>query len=65
MVLYLPCELEQKAIVEILSAADHEIDLLQKSIEAEKQKEESIDAAVIDLTHEGKQDGKCFRKHEF
>lgn len=42
MVLYLPCELEQKAIVEILSAADHEIDLLQKSIEAEKQKKKAL-----------------------
>ena len=42
MVLYLPCELEQKAIVEILSAADHEIDLLQKSIEVEKQKKKAL-----------------------
>lgn len=38
----LPSLSEQKAIVEILSAADHEIDLLQKSIEAEKQKKKAL-----------------------
>lgn len=39
---HLPCRLEQEAIVEILSTADHEIDLLQKSIEAEKQKKKAL-----------------------
>lgn len=38
----LPSLSEQKAIVEILSTADHEIDLLQKSIEAEKQKKKAL-----------------------
>lgn len=33
---------EQKEIAKILSAADHEIDLLQKSIEAEKQKKKAL-----------------------
>lgn len=33
---------EQRAIVQILSAADHEIELLQKSIEAEKQKKKAL-----------------------
>lgn len=33
---------EQRAIVQILSTADHEIDLLQKSIDAEKQKKKSL-----------------------
>lgn len=33
---------EQRAIVQILSTADHEIDLLQKSIEAEKQKKKAL-----------------------
>ena len=39
---HLPCRLEQEAIVEILSTADHEIELLQKSIEAEKQKKKAL-----------------------
>ena len=38
----LPSLSEQKAIVEILSTADHEIDLLQKSIEAEEQKKKAL-----------------------
>lgn len=33
---------EQRAIVQILSTADHENDLLQKSIEAEKQKKKAL-----------------------
>lgn len=33
---------EQRAIVQILSTADHEIELLQKSIEAEKQKKKAL-----------------------
>lgn len=33
---------EQRAIVQTLSTADHEIDLLQKSIEAEKQKKKAL-----------------------
>ena len=33
---------EQKEIAEILSTADHEIDLLQKSIETEKQKKKAL-----------------------
>ena len=33
---------EQRAIVQILNTADHEIDLLQKSIEAEKQKKKAL-----------------------
>ena len=33
---------EQKEIAEILSTADHEIDLLQKSIEAERQKKKAL-----------------------
>ena len=41
------------------------IEDVMRLVLAQKAKEESIDAAVIDLTHEGKQDGKCFRKHEF
>ena len=39
---HLPCRLEQEAIVKILSTADHEIDLLQESIEAEKQKKKAL-----------------------
>lgn len=38
----IPSKTEQAAIVEILSTADHEIDLLQKSIEAEKQKKKAL-----------------------
>ena len=38
----IPSKAEQTAIVEILSTADHEIDLLQKSIEAEKQKKKAL-----------------------
>ena len=38
----IPSKAEQAAIVEILSTADHEIDLLQKSIEAEKQKKKAL-----------------------
>lgn len=38
----IPLKAEQAAIVEILSTADHEIDLLQKSIEAEKQKKKAL-----------------------
>lgn len=38
----LPSLSEQKAIVEILSTADREIDLIQKSIEAEKQKKKAL-----------------------
>ena len=33
---------EQKEIAKILRVADHEIDLLQKSIEAEKQKKKAL-----------------------
>lgn len=33
---------EQRAIIQILSTADHEIELLQKSIEAEKQKKKAL-----------------------
>lgn len=33
---------EQRAIVQILSTADHEIELIQKSIEAEKQKKKAL-----------------------
>lgn len=36
-----PCN-EQNFIIEILSTADHEIDMLQKSIEAEKQKKKAL-----------------------
>lgn len=35
-------KIEQNFLVELLSTADHEIDLLQKSIEAEKQKKKSL-----------------------
>lgn len=38
----IPSKAEQAAVVEILSTADHEIDLLQKSIEAEKQKKKAL-----------------------
>ena len=38
----IPSKNEQKAIVEILSTADREIDLIQKSIEAEKQKKKAL-----------------------
>lgn len=38
----IPSKAEQSAIVEILSTADHEIELLQKSIEAEKQKKKAL-----------------------
>ena len=38
----IPSKAEQAAIVEILSTADHEIDLLHKSIEAEKQKKKAL-----------------------
>ena len=38
----IPSKAEQAAIVEILSTSDHEIDLLQKSIEAEKQKKKAL-----------------------
>ena len=33
---------EQTAIVEVLSTADHEIDLLQQDIEQEKQKKKTL-----------------------
>ena len=35
-------KIEQNFLVELLSTADHEIDLLQKSIEAEKQKKKAL-----------------------
>lgn len=38
---------EQRAIVQILSTADHEIDLLQKSVEAEKQKKKALMQLLI------------------
>lgn len=38
---------EQREIVQILSTADHEIDLLQKSIEAEKQKKKALMQLLI------------------
>ena len=41
-VLYPKDEKEQTAIVEVLSTADHEIDLLQKNIEQEKQKKKAL-----------------------
>ena len=44
---HLPCRLEQEAIVEILSTADLEIELLQKSIEAEKQKKKALMQLLI------------------
>lgn len=41
--LYLPMDkLEQNALAEIFIAADHEIELLQKSIDAEKQKKKAL-----------------------
>ena len=43
----LPSLSEQKAIVEILSTADREIDLIQKSIEAEKQKKKALMKLLI------------------
>ena len=46
---------EQKAIVEILSTADREIDLLQESVEAEKQKRK----ALMQLLLTGKVRVKC------
>lgn len=51
----IPSKAEQAAIVEILSTADHEIDLLQKSIEAEKQKKK----ALMQLLLTGKVRVKC------
>ena len=41
-VLYPKDEKEQTAIVEVLSTADYEIDLLQKDIEQEKQKKKAL-----------------------
>ena len=41
-VLYPKDKKEQTAIVEVLSTADHEIDLLQKDIEQEKQKKKAL-----------------------
>ena len=38
----LPPPIEQTAIAEVLSAADHEIDLLQQDIEQEKQKKKAL-----------------------
>lgn len=35
-------KIEQNFLVELLSTADHEIDLLQKSIETEKQKKKAL-----------------------
>lgn len=46
---------EQKEIAKILSTADHEIDLLQKSIESEKQKKK----ALMQLLLTGKVRVKC------
>lgn len=43
----LPSLSEQKAIVEILSTADREINLIQKSIEAEKQKKKALMQLLI------------------
>ncbi|MBS4922472.1 MAG: restriction endonuclease subunit S [Faecalibacterium prausnitzii] len=43
----LPSLSEQKAIVEILSTADREIDLIQKFIEAEKQKKKALMQLLI------------------
>ena len=40
--IFLPSSNEQNFIIEILSTADHEIDLLQKSIDAEKQKKKAL-----------------------
>lgn len=40
--IFLPSSNEQNFIIQILSTADHEIDLLQKSIEAEKQKKKAL-----------------------
>lgn len=40
--IFLPSRNEQNFIIEILSTADHEIDLLQKSIDAEKQKKKAL-----------------------
>lgn len=40
--IFLPSSNEQNFIIEILSTADHEIDLLQKSIDAEKQKKKEL-----------------------
>lgn len=51
----IPSKAEQAAIVEILSTADHEIDLLQKSIKAEKQKKK----ALMQLLLTGKVRVKC------
>ena len=47
--------IEQNFIVEILSTADHEINLLQESIEAEKQKKK----ALMQLLLTGKVRVKC------
>lgn len=51
----IPSKAEQAAIVEILSTADHEIDLIQKFIEAEKQKKK----ALMQLLLTGKVRVKC------
>lgn len=57
----IPSKAEQAAIVEILSTADHEIDLLQKSIEAEKQKKKALMQLLLmgkaRVEDEQKQDG--------
>ena len=52
--IFLPSSNEQNFIIEILSTADHEIELLQKSIEAEKQKKK----ALMQLLITGKVRGK-------
>ena len=52
---------EQKEIAKILSTADHEIDLLQKSIEIEKQKKKALMQLLLmgkaRVEDEQKQDG--------
>lgn len=57
----IPSKAEQAAIVEILSTANHEIDLLQKSIEAEKQKKKALMQLLLmgkaRVEDEQKQDG--------
>lgn len=52
--IFLPSSNEQNFIIQILSTADHEIDLLQKSIEAEKEKKK----ALMQLLITGKVRGK-------
>ena len=42
MPIALPLKEEQIAIAEVLATADHEIDLLQKDIEQEKQKKKAL-----------------------